>query len=79
MEDKKKFNLSDCSNEYRDLFMKEFQELLDKHSLYFEPIPTYQRDTFESPWQIKCNILLQKRTEIVEPIVSDNPEVNPAI
>lgn len=82
----KKYNLSEANQEERDAFMKEFAELLDKHSLYFEPVPQFIRDTIETPWRVVTQIFLQKKTEVVEvdkvvpgAVPSTNPEVNPAI
>ncbi len=72
----KTYNLSAISKEESDIFMKEFGELLDKHSLYFEPIPQFQRTKLEEPWKLVCTIFLQKKTEVVEPIVEQaNTEV----
>ncbi len=68
-----KFNLSEVSNEESQLFMKEFGELLEKHSLYFEPVPQFTREGLVQPdgkpypWKIVTQILLQKKTSIVEP------------
>lgn len=67
-----KYSLSDCSKEEVDLFMKELGELLNKHSLYFEPVPKFTRDGLVQedgkpyPWKIVCEILLNKKVEIVE-------------
>lgn len=69
MEKEPKYSLSEVSKEQSDSFMKEFQELLNKHSLYYEPVPQFTRDSLTSPWKIQCQILLQKKTEIVEPTV----------
>lgn len=78
-----KYDLSDLSKEEQDSFMKDFGALLDKHSLYYEPVPQFVRETMESPWEIRTQIFLQKKTlrksEKKEPVLSDNPEVNPAI
>lgn len=62
-----KYNLSDCTADESAAFMKEFNELLNKHSLYFEPVPQYIRKSLQSPWETVCQIFLQKKTEIVEP------------
>lgn len=59
------YTLSDVTVEEKESFMKEFQELLIKHSVYFEPVPQYARDSLESPWKIVCQIMLQKKTELV--------------
>lgn len=64
--EKKKFKLSQPTEEEKSTFMKEFTALCDKHSMYFEPVPSYSRDTFETPWQLVCQIWLQKKIEIVE-------------
>ncbi len=47
--------------------MKEFNELLNKYSLYFEPIPQYQRTAIGEPWNpYGISILLQKKIPIPE-------------
>ena len=61
-----KYNLKDCTPEEQNSFMKEFQELLNKHSLYFEPVPQFTRDNINSPWKIVCQVFLQKKVEVVE-------------
>lgn len=61
-----KFNLSDCTKEDSDAFMKDFGELLDKHSLYFEPVPQFIRTSLTDPWRIVTQIFLQKKTKIAE-------------
>jgi len=62
-----KYKLSDCTKEESDAFMKDFGELLNKHSLYFEPVPQFTRKSLTSPWEIQTQIFLQKKSEIVEP------------
>lgn len=59
-----RYLLSESTKEERDNFMMELQVLLDKHSLYFEPIPQITRESNDKPWHISCQILLQKRTLI---------------
>ena len=78
-----RYKLSETTPEEQKAFMDEFQSLLDKHSLYFEPVPQYVRDSLQSPWQLKCQIFLQKKT-LEEPgtpvegaVASTDPEVNP--
>lgn len=72
-----KYKLSDCTKEDSDLFMKEFGELLNKHSLYFEPVPQFIRDSLTAPWKIVTQIFLQKKTEIVEPEKVEDPIPSP--
>ena len=75
-----KYNLSAPTAEEQDAFMKEFNDLCKKHSIYFEPVPMFNREKVGAPWQIICQIFLQKKIEVVKAeIVSDNPEVNPTI
>ncbi len=62
-----KYNLRDCTTEESESFMKDFNELLKKHLVYFEPVPQYIREDLKSPWRLTCQILLQKKTEVVEP------------
>ena len=61
-----KFKLVDVSAEEQTFFLKDFEELLKKHSLYFEPIPQLRRDNMQSPWKIVTEVLLQKKIEVVE-------------
>lgn len=61
-----KFDLTEVSKEETDAFMKDFQDLLKKHSLYFEPVPQYTRDTLTSPWKTVCQVFLKKKIPIVE-------------
>lgn len=79
-----KYSLSPVSQDEQDLFMKEFQELLDKHSMYFEPIPFVQRKSLTDPFEIAAQILLQKKTEIIpaeavpeESVISPIQDVTP--
>lgn len=74
-----KFSLSDCSPEEQKAFMSEFQELLNKHGLYFEPVPQFVRDSLTAPWKIVTQIFLQKRTEIVEPEVVEKDMPSPFV
>jgi hypothetical protein len=59
-----KFLLSDATTEEQTTFMKEFMELLEKHSLYYEPVPQFTRDDNQSPWKIVVQVILQKKTKI---------------
>lgn len=63
---KPKYSLSDLSKEEQESFMKDFNEVLNNHSVYFEPIPQYTRKDNNSPWDITCSILLQKKILIKE-------------
>lgn len=62
-----KYKLSDTTPEESKAFMVDFQELLSKHSLYFEPVPQFTRKSLTSPWEIQTQIFLQRKTEIVKP------------
>ncbi len=84
MEQQPKYNLSDCTADESTAFMKEFNELLNKHSLYFEPVPAYTRKALGSPWELNCQIFLQKKTPIEDnlPVADSIPspftdETNP--
>lgn len=59
----KKYVLSAPTKEEQDNFLKEFQALCDKHSIYFEPIPQFTRKTIQDPWTIVCQAWIQKKTE----------------
>lgn len=67
-----KYNLIAITKEEQELFQKEFQELLNKHSVYYEPVPTFVRDGLldengkPSPWKLVCQVLLQKKVEITK-------------
>lgn len=66
------------SKEETEKFMKEFNDLCDKHSIYFEPVPQYTRETITSPWQLTCQVFLQKKTEVEQGVPSPaDPEINP--
>lgn len=82
----KKYDLSVPTEDEQKNFMKEFSDLCDKHSMYFEPVPQYQRKDLESPWVTGCTIFLQKKTEIIIPeivqegaVASTDPEINPTM
>lgn len=68
-----KFSLIDCTKEELDSFGKDFQALIDKHSLYFEPVAQKERMEFtdsqgtkKSAWADVCNILVKKKVPIPE-------------
>lgn len=63
-----KYTLSDLNQEDQDTFMKSFNELLNAHSVYFEPIPQYTRKSAISPWEVTCSILLQKKNLIEDSV-----------
>lgn len=66
MQPDQKYKLSEPTQEEKDSFMKDFEELLKKHSIYFEPVPQFARDNITSPWKVICQIFLQKKAEIIE-------------
>lgn len=75
-----KYNLSETTQEERNTFMQELNNLLDKNSFYFEPIPQYERKDLFSPWELKVSFLLNKKTpsiDTADKIPSDNLEVLP--
>lgn len=74
-----KYKLSMPTETEQQDFMKEFAELLDKHSMYYEPVPQFERVDLQSPWQIKIAVFLQKKTEVIPDgsVPSTDPEVNP--
>jgi len=67
-----KYNLGECTEEESSAFMKDFNELLNKHSVFFEPVPVYSReglvkeDGTAYPWTTVCQIMLKKKTPVVE-------------
>lgn len=61
--DTPKYSLKDLTKEERDAFLKDFQSILEKHSVYFEPIPKMARKDLHSPWQIVCDISILKKVE----------------
>lgn len=58
-----KYSVVDLTNEERDAFSKDFEALMEKHSVYFEPIPKIERKDMQSPWQLGCNVLLLKKVK----------------
>lgn len=68
METKEKqlFTLTDATTEEQQAFMTEFMALLEKHSLYYEPVPQFARDDVQSPWKVVVQVILQKKTKIDE-------------
>lgn len=76
-----KYKLSEPTVEEKEAFMLKFNQFLNENSMYFEPIPQYQRDDLQSPWKLTCGIFLQKKTEVVEiekdSIPSTDATVNP--
>lgn len=64
------YKLSDYTPEELKAFVKDFDEVLKKHSAYIEPTPQYQRRAVGEPWGIGASLLIQKKTIIekdVEP------------
>ena len=59
-----KFTLSTPTQEEQNSFMKDLQEVVDKHEMYFEPIPQFQRKDLTSPFEIACAWFIQKKTPI---------------
>ncbi len=85
MQPETKYKLADVSEEEKNAFMKDFDALLKKHSVYFEPIPQIRRENLQTPWKIVTEVLLQKKVEVVEvekvsePVPSTDPSVNPTL
>ena len=61
-----KYKLSDATSEEQQAFLKDFNDLLNKHSMYYEPIPAFEREDISKPWKLVFKIWLQKKKEIVE-------------
>lgn len=70
-----KFSIIEMTQAELSAFNKDFQELLDKHSAYFEPVTGKERYFFDSVdgkgnkvtktgWIDTCSILVQKRVAI---------------
>lgn len=64
-----KYNLSEPTKEEQEAFMKDFRELLEKHSMYYEPVPQYSRKEIGAPWEVTCQILLQKKELSVDEVI----------
>jgi len=65
--------------EEKEAFLKAFEELCLKHSMYFEPVPALQRKEVNSPWEIVSQVVLLKNIQIAEEIPSpfeSSPENN---
>lgn len=61
-------------------FQADFNELAKKHSFHIELVPQFKGNKDSQAYEIVCMMLLQKVVEDTEEgVVSDNPEVNPAI
>lgn len=68
-----KYSLSAPTQEEQSNFMKDLQAVVEKHEMYFEPIPQLQRKDLTSPWEIACAWFLQKKTPIVEKTEEGTP------
>lgn len=78
-----KYNLSAPTAEEQDAFMKEFNALVEKHSMYFEPVPFMQRKSLTDPWEVSAQIFLQKKTlatqeDVLSPIQNVEPPAETA-
>lgn len=65
-----KYKLVDASPEEQKDFMGKFQALLKETEMYYEPVPQFTRDSVEDPWKVVCQVLLQKKVLLNEPIIS---------
>lgn len=72
-----KYDLSAPTAEEQQDFMKEFQELLEKHSMYFEPIPHMQRKSVSDPWEFSSQVFLQKKTLVKEATPETDSVISP--
>ncbi len=59
-----KFDLVEATEQEKNDFMKKFGELLDETSMYFEPVPQFTRKSLQSPWEIVCQVFLQKKVPV---------------
>ena len=75
----KKYSFSEPTKEEQEIFMTEFNAILEKYSLVAETIPQLVRSNESGEFALKGTLMLSKKTEIVEPILSDNAEINPLI
>jgi hypothetical protein len=66
MNNQPKYKLVEATEEEKSNFMKDFNDILVKHSIYFEPVPQFTRETLNDPWKVVCQVLIQKKVEIVE-------------
>ncbi len=66
MPNEPKFSLVEPTEQESANFMKKFQELLVETSMYYEPVPQFSRKSLQSPWEIVCQIFLQKKVPITE-------------
>lgn len=74
-----KYNLVDLTAEELTSFQKDFQEFLSSRSIYFEPIPQYERKELTDPWSLRCSLIVKKKVAIVQEgaVASTDPEINP--
>lgn len=64
MKEEQKATLVDFTDEEASAFAKDFQELLNKHSAYFEPIPKIIRINITDPFTLGSDILLKKKVPV---------------
>lgn len=78
MPNEPKFSLIEASEQEKTNFMRKFGELLEETSMYFEPVPQFTRDSLQSPWNIVCQVFLQKKVPISEEsVISPIQDVTP--
>ncbi len=70
--DNPKYKLVEATEEEKTDFMKKFNDLLNETSIYFEPVPQFSRESLQSPWEVKCQIFLQKKV-----LDEDNGVISP--
>ncbi len=61
-----KYRLIEAAEQEKNDFMKKFNELLNETEMYFEPVPQFARKDLTSPWEVQCQIFLQKKETIKE-------------
>lgn len=63
MNDEPKFNLVELSKEEASAFSKDLEEILQKHSVYFRPIPKVQTTGADQPFTLGAELFAMKRVE----------------
>ncbi len=72
-----KFSLVDVTKEETKDFMEKFNAFVTESGMYFEPVPQFTRKNIGDPWEIVCQVILQKKVPIKEDVVSPIQDVAP--
>jgi hypothetical protein len=72
-----KYKLSEPTAEEIKAFQEDFAAVLEKHSLYYEPVPQYSRKSLSDPWTLTCQIFIQKKTAVEEETPQDESPKTP--